>query len=432
MKIKLLFTLVFIFTASGLFSQGTWRRVESPFAGSVNRLSMVDSLYGFACADSGVILKTTDGGLSWQKIQTDLSGEIPDIFFLTRNIGWAIGFNLTEPPFGTIVIKTTDGGNSWEKTVLRQEDVFMLEITFHDLLNGWMGGLGGEILRTSDGGYSWDRMSGDSLSFSNFPVMDFRFINDTLAFACGGNIDIAGVIWRSTNSGFYWNATGVGPEPIQKLHVYDSLHIMGVGGDFEYGTAVVRTYDGGLTWDYNQLNIFGVPYGLALRTPNEIWCSLGFAQRFIVSTDSGYTWREILTPDSSSVYDLAFTDSTRGVAVGFGGTLLVYDYNTPVENEPADLPSGFSLSQNYPNPFNPSTVIRFTLPSESNVEITLYDISGRMVKQVLSDVRSAGTHEISLSASGLSSGVYFYKMKAASLINPSDIRTDVKKLTFIK
>lgn len=58
---------------------------------------------------------------------------------------------------------------------------------------------------------------------------------------------------------------------------------------------------------------------------------------------------------------------------------------------PAANPDEFSLSQNYPNPFNPSTVIGYTLPEKTHVEITVYDILGRRVKTLVDDVKTAGT-----------------------------------------
>jgi len=79
------------------------------------------------------------------------------------------------------------------------------------------------------------------------------------------------------------------------------------------------------------------------------------------------------------------------------------------EQEP--LAKKIFLGQNYPNPFNPSTHIRFYLPKKDHVEITLYDITGRLLKTLFNDVQKAGEHTISVDLSRLSSGVYFYNMK---------------------
>lgn len=77
------------------------------------------------------------------------------------------------------------------------------------------------------------------------------------------------------------------------------------------------------------------------------------------------------------------------------------------------LPESYSLSQNYPNPFNPTTFIKFTLPEYSRVNITVYDILGREVMQLLNRQMSAGIHRIAFNAAGLPSGIYIYRMQAA-------------------
>ena len=72
----------------------------------------------------------------------------------------------------------------------------------------------------------------------------------------------------------------------------------------------------------------------------------------------------------------------------------------------------FDLEQNYPNPFNPSTTIRFSLPTASDVKIEIFDLLGNSVKKLADNRYQAGVHTIKLDASDLSAGVYFYSMTA--------------------
>ncbi|HEY6436739.1 MAG TPA: T9SS type A sorting domain-containing protein, partial [Ignavibacteriaceae bacterium] len=76
----------------------------------------------------------------------------------------------------------------------------------------------------------------------------------------------------------------------------------------------------------------------------------------------------------------------------------------------------FSLSQNYPNPFNPSTRINYSVPFTSFIKIKLYDILGNEVATLVNEEKPAGVYEISFDASRLSSGVYFYQLKADSFV----------------
>jgi len=78
------------------------------------------------------------------------------------------------------------------------------------------------------------------------------------------------------------------------------------------------------------------------------------------------------------------------------------------------LPTGFALQQNYPNPFNPSTSISFELPQATNVNISVYNMLGQEVKTLVDEFRSVGVHNVTFDASGLSSGVYIYRLVTPS------------------
>jgi len=77
------------------------------------------------------------------------------------------------------------------------------------------------------------------------------------------------------------------------------------------------------------------------------------------------------------------------------------------------IPEVFRLEQNYPNPFNPSTNIEFLLPRSAKVSLVIYDLLGRQVATLINgEVRAAGKHEATFSATGLATGIYFYRLMA--------------------
>jgi N-acetyl-anhydromuramyl-L-alanine amidase AmpD/methionine-rich copper-binding protein CopC len=78
------------------------------------------------------------------------------------------------------------------------------------------------------------------------------------------------------------------------------------------------------------------------------------------------------------------------------------------------VPASFVLEQNYPNPFNPSTRIQFSLPSAQSARLTVYDVLGREVAQLVNDALQAGTYTIEWNAKDIPSGVYFYTLKAGN------------------
>ncbi|MBK9333189.1 MAG: T9SS type A sorting domain-containing protein [Ignavibacteria bacterium] len=73
------------------------------------------------------------------------------------------------------------------------------------------------------------------------------------------------------------------------------------------------------------------------------------------------------------------------------------------------------MSQNYPNPFNPETKIDYSVPVNENVMLNLYDMSGKLVKTLVNDFKSAGYYSYRLNASDLSSGIYIYKLESGSV-----------------
>jgi hypothetical protein len=94
-------------------------------------------------------------------------------------------------------------------------------------------------------------------------------------------------------------------------------------------------------------------------------------------------------------------------------------------NSASSVPRAFSLQQNYPNPFNPSTTIGFAIPVSSHVTLTIIDLLGRRVETLIDENREAGEYKVQWNAANLSSGLYFYRLKAAGY-------TDTKKLILLR
>jgi hypothetical protein len=117
------------------------------------------------------------------------------------------------------------------------------------------------------------------------------------------------------------------------------------------------------------------------------------------------------------------TDSVTLHAANIGGVPFVSDVR------PAIAPSGYMLSQNYPNPFNPSTQIRYSLGNAGIVTLKVYSILGVEVATLVNANQAAGNYTVTFNAnsgqSGLSSGVYFYRLETGSFVS-------TRKLIFMK
>jgi hypothetical protein len=91
----------------------------------------------------------------------------------------------------------------------------------------------------------------------------------------------------------------------------------------------------------------------------------------------------------------------------------------------AGVAEQFQLNQNYPNPFNPTTVIEFTLPNASNVDLKVFNVLGQEVASLAHGMLAAGQHSVTFSAKDLSSGIYFYRLNAGTHV-------DIKKMVLLK
>ncbi len=104
---------------------------------------------------------------------------------------------------------------------------------------------------------------------------------------------------------------------------------------------------------------------------------------------------------------------------------IYYEYSNEIEIEYINK-LDFYLSQNFPNPFNPQTTINYKIPKETFVNISLFDITGRKIRELVNEKKQPGYYTIKLKGGELSSGIYFYRLVTNSGY------TAVKKLTIIK
>jgi len=96
-----------------------------------------------------------------------------------------------------------------------------------------------------------------------------------------------------------------------------------------------------------------------------------------------------------------------------------------VEGLKSAIPTDFAVSQNYPNPFNPTTTINFALPADSKVKISVYNVLGQLVTDLVNADMKAGYHQVNFNAVGLASGIYFYQINAGKF-------SQTKKMNLLK
>ena len=90
-----------------------------------------------------------------------------------------------------------------------------------------------------------------------------------------------------------------------------------------------------------------------------------------------------------------------------------------------EIPKEFKLIQNYPNPFNPNTKIKFDLPKNVNVKLTIYDMLGREIETLVNEKLNAGSYEVTFDGTKYTSGVYYYRLNAGEFV-------ETKKMILVK
>jgi uncharacterized Ntn-hydrolase superfamily protein len=125
------------------------------------------------------------------------------------------------------------------------------------------------------------------------------------------------------------------------------------------------------------------------------------------------TLRAPMTPgtDTISAQVISGTDTVRVAA----RPVVVYRSSTPV-SDAGSSPQTFLLEQNFPNPFNPVTIIHYAVGSPSNVSLKVYDVGGKEILALVDGWRNAGRHAVTLDASVLASGTYYYQLRTADYI----------------
>ena len=145
------------------------------------------------------------------------------------------------------------------------------------------------------------------------------------------------------------------------------------------------------------------------------------------STNGTYPIGYVVTVNTGDMLDYINTDDEDnelvGVDTSFNHMVEVVGGTVGIGED--KLPSEYQLSQNYPNPFNPETTIDFRIDADSHVNISIFDINGNLVQELVNEWKASGSHQVKFSGHSIPSGIYFYKMTTKGF-------ADIRKMTLIQ
>ena len=186
---------------------------------------------------------------------------------------------------------------------------------------------------------------------------------------------------------------------------------------------------------YNSPNNLSIPLNATIdlyTSPSSVGVEYGPSLSSSVSQIGQATSENyyVITADLEKYWLWGFQDSPVNMTqTGKDLFVNIVDYmlNTlvSVDEEGITKPESFKLNQNYPNPFNPTTKISYSIPSNENVTLKIYNLLGSEVATLVNEKQAQGSYEVSFNATDLTSGIYFYKIT-------SDNFTQVNKMMLLK
>ncbi|GMU86086.1 MAG: hypothetical protein AMXMBFR48_13280 [Ignavibacteriales bacterium] len=397
-----------------------------------------------------IIVKTTNRGQTWQTTAGNLTLSFYGIPVTVDHKAPDTLYSMSSDS----VFKSTDFGSTWQ-TITRLNGLFDapcdIEV-FPDSNNVILAGDNTRgIMRSSDGGVTWSQVF---VTSGEIPTIAVDHNRPGVAFATkwsGG-----GGFVKTTDYGKTWthiSTTLFSGRSMWGVHVDPKNSNWVITGEYSGGRSYLST-DGGETW--RTITISSSNYSFVIADTNTIFAAQGNGfyklrlplvpveltsfryslqgsdvvlnwETATESNNKGFeieagTSKEDLsvigyvsgngTTTEKKLYSYSFRPEMEGnyfvrlKQIDFDGTS---EYSSFIEVDYTQEKS-FALAQNYPNPFNPTAAITFSIPAEGYVTLAIYNTLGQQVMEAVSGMLSAGQHSYIISAAGLGSGNYYYRL----------------------
>ncbi|HSW53719.1 MAG TPA: YCF48-related protein [Ignavibacteriaceae bacterium] len=319
MKTTVLSLMLLLLSLNSFSFAQQWSWVNPyPTGEQINQSYFLDEQKGFAIGNAGTLARTTDGGATWDLLETSINGNFIKITFNDDLNGWILGTSIdpyyNQTPY---FLRTIDGGITWVQHTITSFNVYFSDMFFLNNNIGWVVGNEGKIFKTTDGGVSWIDKSPQQMYSTYFRSIVFRNENEGII---SGYTDYESkfIIGYSTNGGNSWNLKyspiALGGVEFETNIALDSIFIT-----TSRSGLILRSSDKCYTWSF------------CMDTPiDELYCAdflnngLGIAGSdsgaFLISTNAGASWAKKNTGYQAWLNSVQCATENFFTASGHGGT----------------------------------------------------------------------------------------------------------------
>ena len=290
-----------------------WQKINSGTRVNLSRIQFISEETGVILGST--ILKTENGGKNWFPLQVEYPGtlNLSDVFFINENEGFAIGNQ-------SYVFKTSNGGKTWTFKNLGS-DTHCSSVYFINSSTGFLFGNSNSLWRTTDSGLSWKKIDLSAYGW-NIWFRDMSFPNAQTGYIA----DLEGKIYKTVDGGTVWTQISQVGTNYANCIRFISNEIGFIAGGYEKGV-LFKTEDGGSSWTDIPVD-FGSPSDIAFNSSGEKGIVVGDADGFggisesgsfiTESGDAGESWQNIsIISGSTDFYSTRlFPDGTGYL---FGG-----------------------------------------------------------------------------------------------------------------
>lgn len=393
---KIFVFIILLFVSAAGISKAQWENISAGIGNRPVYSLYNNSNYIYAGSSNHGIYLSSDYGTNWSPAGVNY-------FNITYAITEFGGYLYAGCELG--VWRTSNNGAYWSYTSLNNTTMYSLASNQSRVFVGSHN----SGLFYSAGGTGW------FISQLNTQSVKAIAINGNFLLAGCGN---AAGVFLSTNNGSNWISSSLNNKSVYSLTLNGNMAFAGTG------SGVYVSTDSGYTWTQSSLN-YELVYSLTVNG-NNVFAGTEL-HGIYVSENNGTSW----TQKNEGLGDITIHSLRLVNNFIFAGASVNGVYRRQigdlvgVTSSAGEIPNKFTLSQNYPNPFNPSTTIKFGLKKQGMVNIAIFDITGRKVKELINDEMKAGSHEVTWNAVDYSSGAYFYTITTPNF-------RETKKMLLIK